>query len=118
MAVDIPAVCADVTAALAAAGVERVTTDARDLNPPGVWVSPRVLAHDLLGGGGTVTLDLWLVAPDTGTPQALATLSDLLALVLAAVDPDADTDLAQSVTTPNGSGPLPAWRVTLDVESC
>lgn len=95
----------------------RVTIDPRNVNPPAVWISPRQIAHDLLAGG-TVTVDLWLIAPDNGTPAALKVLSEMLDVVLSVVDPDAPTSLAESLALPDTPAPLPAFRVTTELETC
>lgn len=95
----------------------RATIDPRDVNAPAVWVSPRQIDHDILAGG-TVTVDLWLVAPDNGTPRALAVLDEMLSAVLGVVDPDAPTSLAESLKLPDSPAPLPAFRVTVQLENC
>lgn len=117
MALDIAAQLDTLTAALKAVDL-RAAVDPRDLNPPCVWVAPRSMSHELLSGGGTMRADLYLIAPDSGAAQALRTLSGLLDLVLAVVAPDADTSLSESVTLPGGGQPLPAFRVTVDLETC
>lgn len=114
---DIAAAAEDVVASLRSAGL-RATVEPADVNPPAAWVTARTMAHDLLGGGGTVAIDVYLIAPDTGTAQALRTLSSLLDKALTVVDPDADTSLAEAVTLPGGGQPLPAFRVTVNHETC
>ncbi|WP_069160078.1 hypothetical protein [Nocardia altamirensis] len=114
---DITAVLGGVVAALRRAGV-RAGVDPRDLNPPCAWVTGRSIAHDLLGGGGTVTADVYLIAPDTGAAQALWALSGMLTKALTVLEPDGDTSLSERVTLPGGGGPLPAFRLTLDIETC
>ncbi len=96
----------------------RVTIDPRNVNPPAVWISPRQITHDILAGGGTLTVDLWLIAPDNGTPAAMKILSEMLTAVLSVVDPDAPTSLAESLALPDTPAPLPAWRVTTELETC
>ncbi|MFC4127387.1 hypothetical protein [Nocardia rhizosphaerae] len=95
----------------------RASIDPRNINAPAVWVSARQIDHDILAGG-TVTVDLWLIAPDTGIPNALGVLSEMLAAVLSVVDPDAPTSLAESVRLPDAPAPLPAFRVTVNLENC
>lgn len=117
MAVDVAAELDRVVTLLRGNAI-RASVDPRDLNPPCVWVAARTLAHDLLGGGGTLRAELYLIAPDTGAGRALRTLTTLLGQVLALVDPDADTSLGEAVTLPGGGQPLPAFRVTVDIETC
>ncbi|MBF6483845.1 hypothetical protein IU431_06695 [Nocardia otitidiscaviarum] len=114
---DIAAQLEDVAAQLRAAGV-RASVEPRDLNPPCAWVVGRSLAHELLSGGGTLTADVYLIAPDTGIMAALAALTELLDLALTVIEPDADTSLSESVTLPGGGGPLPAYRLTVNLETC
>lgn len=114
---NIAGLATELVATLKGAGL-RAAVDPRDLNPPCVWVSPRSVAHDLLGGGGTVTFDLLLIVADNGAASALTALTGLLDQVLTVVDPDADTVLSDTVTLPNGSAPLPAFRVAVDLETC
>ncbi|MBF6085296.1 hypothetical protein IU485_28405 [Nocardia cyriacigeorgica] len=115
--IDVAGVLDQVVATLAAGGV-RASVDPRNLNPPCAWVVGRSVAHDLLGGGGTVTVNVYLIAPDAGTPQAWRTLTELLNDTLAVLDPDADTELSESITLPGGGGPVPAFLVSVDIESC
>lgn len=116
MSTPLPVLLADLVDSLTAAGL-RATIDPRDVNAPAVWVSPRQIAHDILSGG-TVTVDLWLIAPDNGIPAALAVLADMLDTVLSVVDPDAPTSLAESLALPDTPAPLPAFRVTTELENC
>lgn len=94
------------------------SADPRRLNPPCIWLSANRLEHNLLGGGGTVRVDLYLIAPDHGVDQALDHLDDMLTRVLKVIDPDAETSLNEAVTLPTGGGPMPAFRVTTDIETC
>ncbi|MCP2281066.1 hypothetical protein [Nocardia amikacinitolerans] len=114
---DVAAMLDGLAVELRAAGV-RASVDPRDLNPPCAWVVGRSIAHELLGGGGTVTADVFLIAPDAGVPQAYRTLTGLLDLALTVLEPDADTSLSESVTLPGGGGPMPAFRLTVNLETC
>lgn len=94
------------------------SADPRRLNPPCVWLSAASVEHNLLGGGGTVRVDLYLIAPDHGVDQALDHLDSMLTKVLKVVDPATETSLNEAVTLPTGGGPMPAFRVTTDIETC
>lgn len=94
------------------------TLDARNLNPPAVWVSAnRVIDHTICLEP-TITVDLVLAAPDTGATHALTVLDDMLSRTL-----DAATDVCQSVedvslndsATLSGAGTLPAFVVTVTI---
>ncbi|WP_330182821.1 hypothetical protein OHB26_03660 [Nocardia sp. NBC_01503] len=115
--IDVAALLDIVVSQLRAAGI-RASVDPRDLNPPCAWVAARTVAHDLLGGGGTVTADIYLIAPNIGVPQALKTLTGLLDQALTVIAPDADTSLSERVPLPSGGDPLPAFRITVDLETC
>ncbi|MGW0247924.1 hypothetical protein ACWDYH_14950 [Nocardia goodfellowii] len=114
---DIASILEGLADELKAAGV-RAAVDPRDLNPPCAWVVARSIAHELLGGGGTVAVEVYLIAPDSGAPQAYRTLTDLLDKALTVLEPDADTSLSEAVTLPGGGGPLPAFRLTVNIETC
>ncbi|AWY04758.1 hypothetical protein PQC61_gp12 [Gordonia phage Emperor] len=108
---------AEVETALRGAGLA-ASADPRQLNPPCAWVSATGLTHELLSGGGTVRLDVYLIAPDHGVTAALDVLSTLLDKALDALDPATETSLNEAVTLPAGGGPLPAFRLTVEREIC
>jgi hypothetical protein len=88
--------------------------DDRDLDLPGVWVTPGTIAFDYLDRTAyTITWELWLVAADNGAADALETLGEVLDIIAA---PLAITDAtAQGVVLRNfGADPLPALRVNLE----
>lgn len=105
----------DLVDALNGAGID-AAADPQDLTPPGVWVQLESIDHNLLSGDVTVRLRLYLIAGDTGTLNALDTLSTLLRRVLRIVDPNTDQPTTgESVYLPdNPSTPLPALRINID----
>jgi hypothetical protein len=99
---------------LTAAGV-RATVDQRTLNPPGALVALSAVAFTRLAGF-EVEAVVYLVAPNTGTIDALRILDDLIgpaAAVTGAARLEAFPlpDLA-------GGDPLPALRATVTLPTC
>jgi hypothetical protein len=90
------------------------------VSPNGVWVQPREVRDYTLGGGATLVCWLYLIVGNLETENALAQLDDLLAGVLALVDPssfDNVVDLTAAVLLPaSPSTPLPAYRVAVDLD--
>lgn len=114
--IDVPAAVAAIVDELKTAGVA-ATAEPNVLNPPCAWVTARSVSHDLFVGGGTVHLEVYLIAPDNGTSQALRTLTDLLDRALTVLDPDGDTDLSAAVTIPGTAAALPAFKLSVDYET-
>lgn len=105
-----------VAAMLKAAGV-RAAVDARNVNAPGAWVTcTRISSPAYLCGASDATVDVYLIAPDNGTTAALETLDQLLADALEILDVDGDIETDHAVTLPNSPAPLPAYRLTTEVE--
>lgn len=115
---NIPAGLDAVVAVLQGAGVS-AAVDPRDLNTPCVWVTARSLptAGRFMCGDRLMKVDLYLIAPDTGTPEAYRHLNDLLVKALSVLEPDGEIDLAETVTLPSGGGPLPAFRMSIEIEA-
>lgn len=101
--------------ALTAGGVQ-ADADPRNLRPPCAWLSPRTLDPNIMTGG-TVGVDVFLIARDNGAIAAHTALTDLLDKALAVVDADEPIQLDQSVTLSTG-GPLPAYRFRTNIEFC
>lgn len=97
------------------AGVD-ADADPRNLRPPCAWISPRTVDLNIMTGG-TVRVDVFLIARDNGFMAAHSVLADLLERTLTVVDADEPVALDQSVTLSTG-GPLPAYRLTTDIEYC
>lgn len=96
------------------------SVDPRDLNAPCAWISARRATGLTLGGCvDVVTADLFLITRDSGIPTALDRLSEMLDVTLAALDRHgvAVTEIAldEAITLPTGGGPLPAYRVTIEI---
>lgn len=103
---------------LRAAGFGSVDADPEVLSPSpvAIWLQPRTLTGFTLGGGGTVTVWVYLIAAGE-TAQALTLLDDALAAVLPLVTParDEPVDLAAAVALPD-TPPLPAYRVAVAID--
>lgn len=97
--------------ALLDAGVP-ATDDQRDLDPPGVYVTPPIVTYDKLAGY-TATLDMYAVVPAAGRREALAALGPLVDQVRA-VWPVRDA-FPVDLQPLEGTDPLPAYRLPLTV---
>ncbi|WP_156801757.1 hypothetical protein [Corynebacterium mastitidis] len=81
-------------------------------------MTARRLGRSVLGacGGYAVVVDLYLIARDTGIPRALEALDKLLTWTIDVMDThqwEMDSSaLDETVTLPQGGGPLPAYRLT------
>ena len=96
---------------LTAAGV-RVATDARDLNPPAVLITPPTVTNRFKAGTWNAEWQLLIVAPNAGTRPSLGQLSSLLASVVNALDGEPVTATPYSLTVDGESDPLPAYQLT------
>lgn len=90
--------------------------DPRNLRPPCAWVSARTITPTTLTGA-TLRVDVFLIARDAGVASAHAALAGMLDRALGVIDADEPIALDQSVTLSSG-GPLPAYRITSDIEYC
>lgn len=91
--------------------------DPRDVNAPGAWITARKIKEMLFCGDIQITADVYLISRDVGTLQALEVLDQLLQQALEALaswDIEIDaTALDEAVALPDGSGPLPAYKITV-----
>ena len=103
----------EVADAITALGVPAVV-DARDLNPPGAWVTIAPVGYDFLSKGAvSVAFDVFLVARDLPSVQALDSLSDMLAPLADALHLGDVTPM--TVTLVNHSAdPLPSLSFRID----
>lgn len=96
------------------------TLDPRNINPPSAWVAGR-RAEDLTlcNRPSLIVADVYLIARDAGTPAALESLDEMLDLALdnlgAAGIAVADIALDEGITIPSGGGPLPSYRLTVNI---
>jgi hypothetical protein len=103
-----------VVARLRAAGLA-AAVDPRDLDPPAVWVQlADVDLSRFKAGQYLATWNLTLIAPDSGTSQALATLGRLSADLVDAF-PTIRTGQALGVILPGGPDPMPAMQYTVQL---
>lgn len=87
------------------------------LNPPCAWVCARRIEEFLLCGGNTVVFDVYLISRAIEIPNALSDLSELLEKALSALgDYDIESvTLDETVTLPQGGGPMPAFKITVSI---
>ena len=93
--------------ALTAGGVP-CAIDPRDVNLPGGWLKRVSRSPDLLCGGETLTLQLWLIAPDIGTWDALGYLDDMYDLAADVLPPNAGPTTDATALLPDSATPYPA----------
>lgn len=116
MAIDVARELADLAAQLTAVGIP-AAIEPGEVPVPGAWVTGREATVTTLGGGGTVTAYVYLIAPDNGVLNAHKELTRLLGLVPAdwLAGP---VSLNEGVALPaNPTAPLPAYRVPVDLDS-
>lgn len=112
--IDLKATCQAMVDHLVARGM-RAAVDHRDLNPPAVWVTVPT-ARPRFGGCWQVDHRLLLVSPDSGTRTAVATLSDLLADTVAALDGLPVQTRPTQVPPLHGGDALPALELTFTLK--
>jgi hypothetical protein len=108
--VDLEKACKDIVDQLTAAGI-RATVDARNLNPPCVQVRRPTLHYKFGRGIAEADWELWLMVPDSGTSQALKTVSELLTDVQTALGFAAVEATPDDAALPDGST-VPMYRLT------
>lgn len=106
---------APVVLALKDAGVP-ANIDPAKLNPPCVWVQPTEVEATYLDGGGELSCDVYLVAPDTGLFESMVALEKMLAKVLTVLAPDGPIDTAAGIET-SDNRVLPAFKFPLIVRT-
>lgn len=99
---------------LAGVGIT-ATIDPAEIEVPGAWVTAREVDDFTIGGGGTVTVDVYLIAPDVMPRDAMDMLSSLGMQALAVLDVEQMTT-NDSIQLPDGGRPKPAFRITTKVE--
>lgn len=102
-----------IVAALTEAGIA-ATTDPRDLQIPGAWVTVHDITDPTLCGEYSVRADVCLVAADNGAPFEVDALGQLLDLAYTAVT--FDEPVRPMTVTPPGLAPLPALVITTTTE--
>jgi len=96
--------------ALTAGGVP-TAIDPRDVNLPGGWIKRLSRLPDLLCGGETLTVQLWLISPDLGTWDALGYLDDMYALAAEVLPPNSGSPSADATALlPDSATPYPAMH--------
>jgi hypothetical protein len=109
---------------LKAAGFTGSHYDPERVDPPAaVWVQRRSIRNLTLGGGGTLVVSLYLLAAasDDADDDILGKLDDalegVLEMGLALSDEDGDAiNLDAPVLLPGHAVPLPAYRLTVELE--
>lgn len=94
------------------------------VHPPAVWVQPRAIHSVTLGGSASLTVWLYLIVGGYETEQAMTLLDDgldgLLELLerhgLSFAEDETPITLTAAVALTSGAAPLPAYRLTVDLE--
>ena len=85
---------------------------------PGAWVTATQYEHGLLGGGGTATVEIYLVVNERPGGTAWRALDSLYRkALLAGVIPTEPTRTNEAVQL-QGPQPLPAFVITTTIENC
>jgi hypothetical protein len=92
----------EIIGALKSAGVRDVSLDPAEVNVPGIWVKPPVVAADVLEGY-TLTVDLVLVVEPMTPSRALDVLDGLITTVVGAVGGPSGLITPGSVIMPDKS---------------
>lgn len=94
--------------ALTAGGVP-TAIDPRNVNLPGGWIKRVSRVPDLLCGGETLVVRLWLISPDIGTYDALGYLDDMYDLASVVLLPNTGTPSTDATALlPDSATPYPA----------
>lgn len=102
---------------LRAGGVPADVEPAR-VRVPGAWVTATQYEHGLLGGGGTATVEIYLVVNERPGGTAWRALDSLYRkALLAGVIPTEPTRTNEAVQL-QGPQPLPAFVITTTIENC
>lgn len=112
--VDILSAADHVVSVLDTVGIP-AAVDPAEVELPGAWISVTEVDLFALGGGGTVKVDVYLIAPDTMPRTALAILGDLAETALTVLDVDRMTT-NDALQLPDGGRPMPAFKLTTKVE--
>lgn len=100
---------------LATAGIT-ASPEAQDVPVPGAWIAPRSARRERMCLDLTVTVDVYLVVPDSGPLAALDALQTLLDKALTVIRPDGDMDLSTPVVLPHDPTPLPSVKLPVTLE--
>ncbi|MFJ3394003.1 hypothetical protein [Leifsonia aquatica] len=113
-ALDIDAAVALVIDKLGEAGVP-AEADARDINPPMAWVTTGNLTIETLAGGGSLVVNIDLIAPNLGETETRPILNGMLHKALTVISPDGPIETDRALPLRDGSM-LPAYRIPVAVE--
>lgn len=110
---DFAAAAANVAAVLETVDIP-ASVDPAEVTLPGAWISLREVA-DFTLCGGTVLVDIYLIAPDTMPRDALRILSELTAAAMTVFDVEQLTT-NDAIALPDGGRPKPAFKITTKIE--
>jgi hypothetical protein len=99
----------DVLGVFTAAGI-RATDDARNINPPCVYVMPPAGSFRFDRGRASIDWTAYLVTGDAGARAATAALSDMVDKLAGALP--ITTFTRRALAVPGGGDPLPAYELS------
>lgn len=116
--IDVKAVLDEIVTELRDNGV-RANVDPQKVGAalPAAWVTATQIDHNILGGGATITVEVWLIAPDRHDGEIWRTLSALYAKAQHAVDPTEPTRTNEALKLSDAQ-PMPAFVITTTRETC
>ena len=114
--IDVKAVLDEIVTELRDAGV-RANIDPQKVHLPGAWVTGTQIEHNILGGGATVTVEVWLVSPDRPDGEVWRVLSGMYDQAQRAVDPTEPTRTNEALKLSDAQ-PMPAFVITTTREIC
>lgn len=91
------------------------SVDPAEVTIPGAWISLREVSDFTMCGGGTVLVDVYLIAPDTMPRDALRILSELTERAMTVLDVEQLTT-NDAIALPDGGRPKPAFKITTKIE--
>src|ERR1700710_311974 len=105
--IDVSGACEELVDLLIDAGID-ACLDLRDLNPPGVYVTPPDLAYRFGKGAADATWRIVAAVGNSGRADSFPPLAELLAAAVSALPYPVTAARAVDLTPLDGGGPFPA----------